>query len=140
PAPAEDRRNCRPDTLDFLPCSAAAEPGVAGIASHPIAKYRNRVILGAAKRRTGFPAGWLPWIFHAGEEERARGAGRGLAALFRPSGALARALSRGWRRCALGLRTAGSGAVPRPAATRRQTAGQDADRHLRVFRRGHFRA
>ena len=42
-------------------------------------------------------------------------------------------------RCALGLRAAGSGAVPRPAAARRQAARQDADRDLR-FVRGSDRA
>src|SRR5579872_240064 len=49
------------------------------------------------------PAG-CDWALDVGEKARARGrVGRGLAALLWASGALARALSRGGRRCAVGL-------------------------------------
>src|ERR1700733_8233727 len=85
---------------------------------------------------------WPPRHIAADEQRHRRsnqpeGRARGAAALSRPSGTAARALSPGGSRRAQRLRTARNGAVPRHFPWRRQATGQDPDQDLRLVRGNH---
>ncbi len=108
----------------------AEKPPVSGIGSARAASRQRHFTVAKPDRHGMLSA-------DARENQRTARSAHRDAALSRPSRAAARALSRRRARRAERLRTAGDGAVQRPAPGRHQAAGQDADQEIRLVRRGH---